>query len=125
MSENSSFPSGSSKIISIGLLGKAVPLNFITSPGSNFRLFGAMIIFLSVSTVHDFKMFSLPSVIVALYLPNGVSNGMMIGSVNSQFPLESTSAVLELMISPSGFVISAVTAPLGFPVPEISKKSPL
>ena len=86
------------------MFGKAVPLNFMISPGSNFKLLGVMIITLSDSIVQCFLL-SLPSVIVALYLPNGVSNATIIGSSNSQFPLESISAVLELIISPSGVLI--------------------
>ena len=58
-------------------------------------------------------------------MPNGVSNATIIGSANSQFPLLSTSAVLELMTLPSDVVISAVIALPGSPVPKISKKSPL
>ena len=60
-----------------------------------------------------------------LGFPNGASKAIKTGSSNSQFPLVSTSAVLELMISPSGVVISAVIALPGLPVPEISNVSPL
>jgi len=54
-----------------------------------------MTITLSDSIVQCFSMVCLPSEIVALYFPNGVSNAMMIGSSNSQFPLESITAVVE------------------------------
>ncbi len=125
MSEIFSSPSGSSKINSSDLFGNAVPLNFIVSPGLNFKVIGFMRITFDVSIIHEVVFSSLPSEIMALYLPNGASNGTIIGSANFQFPFASAFAVLVLMIFPSGSFTDAVIALFGCAVPEISKKSVL
>ena len=108
ISENFSSPSGSSKIISSTLFGSAVPLNFIVSPGLNLKSVGVKIITLDDSKIQDAEISSLPSEITALYLPNGASTGTIIGSSTFQSPLESTFAVLVLIIFPSTSLIDAV-----------------
>ena len=106
------------------MFGGAVPLNFIVSPGLNCKAVGVMIITLPDSTAQDVEISSLPSEITAVYLPNGASIGTIIGSI-FQSPLESTFAVLVLIIFSSIFLIDAVMPPLGWAVPETSIKSPL
>ena len=69
-----------------------------------------MMISLSDSTVQLFIISSLPSEIVAVYFPNGISNGTITGSSNFQFPTLSTSAVLVTKISPSSFLTVDVIA---------------
>ncbi len=108
MSEIFSSPSGSSKINSNDLFGNAVPLNFIISPGLNFKVIGFMRITLDVSIIHEVEISSLPSEITAEYLPNGASRGMIIGSATFQFPFASVFAVRVLIIFPSGSLIVAV-----------------
>ncbi len=125
MSDIISVPSGSSKTNSIDWLGNAVPLYFKVSPGSNFKFEGAITITFDDSIDHVLTILSRPSVISAVYLPNGVSRGTIMGSANFQFPLASTSAVLVLITSSSGFFTDAVIALPGVAVPDISKKSPL
>src|SRR3989344_8050134 len=113
MSENFSAPSGSSRTISSTLFGIAVPLNFIVSPGLNFKAVGVKIMTLDDSKIQDVEISSLPSEITALYLPNGASTGTMIGSSIFQSPLESTFAVLVLIIFPFVSLIDAVIPLLG------------
>ncbi len=113
ISENFSSSKGSSKIISSGLFGNAVPLNFIVSPGLNIKVVGVMIITLPDSKIQDDEISSLPSEITALYLPNGASIGTMIGSAIFQSPFESACAVLVLMIFPFMSLTDAVIPLLG------------
>ncbi len=60
-----------------------------------------------------------------VYFPNFALNGMSIALSNFQFPVESTSAVLVLMIFPTGPLISTMTVEPDNAVPNVFNLSPL
>ncbi|GBF24281.1 hypothetical protein MnTg01_00619 [archaeon MnTg01] len=54
----------------------AVPLNVTVSPGSKIDFVGRISISFDDSTVHERDFTLVPSVISAVYFPNGVSIGI-------------------------------------------------
>ena len=59
------------------------------------------------------------------YFPNTASNGMSIALSNFQFPIESTCAVLVLIVFRDGSLSSIMTVELGDAVPKRFILSPL